>query len=89
LHAIGLPELVTTSVAAYEARAIELARDPAQLAALRARLARNRLTKPLFDIERFRRHLESAYETMWDIHQRGEKPHAFDVRRGPGAIPHE
>jgi predicted O-linked N-acetylglucosamine transferase (SPINDLY family) len=80
LYAIGLPELVTTSVAAYEARAVELARDSAQLATLRARLARNRLTKPLFDIERFRRHLESAYETMWDMHQRGEQPRGFDVR---------
>jgi predicted O-linked N-acetylglucosamine transferase (SPINDLY family) len=84
-----LPELVTTNVTAYEARAIEFAREPAKLEELRARLARNRLTKPLFDIERFRRHLESAYETMWDIHQRGEEPHTFDVRRGPVDMPHE
>ena len=40
---------------------------------------RNRPTAPLFDIERYRRHLEAAYETMWERHLRGEPPQAFDV----------
>jgi hypothetical protein len=33
----------------------------------------------LFDTDRFRRHIESAYVTMWEIWQRGEKPRAFEV----------
>src|SRR5262249_9924289 len=49
------------------------------LAGLRARLARNRLTRPLFDTDRFRRHIETAYTTMWDLWQCGEKPRSFAV----------
>jgi protein O-GlcNAc transferase len=33
----------------------------------------------LFDGERFRRHIEAAYATMWDIHRRGERPRNFRV----------
>ena len=79
LHGVGLAELVTTSLAEYEALALGLAREPGRLGALRARLARNRETAPLFDIERYRRHLESAYEAMWARHVAGEPPRAFDV----------
>jgi predicted O-linked N-acetylglucosamine transferase (SPINDLY family) len=79
LNAVGLPELVTRNLADYETLALALARDPARLRALRERLACNRPTAPLFDIDRFRRHIEAAYMTMWDIHRRGEPPRAFDV----------
>lgn len=65
LHAVGLPELVTTSLEEYEALALALARDPARLATLRARLAATRETAPLFDTPRYTRHLEDAYHTMW------------------------
>ncbi|HKX09272.1 MAG TPA: tetratricopeptide repeat protein, partial [Stellaceae bacterium] len=47
LHAVGLPELVTGSLGDYEALALELARSPERLAALRARLQANRATAPL------------------------------------------
>src|SRR5207237_7511074 len=50
LHAVGLPELVTRSLAEYEALAFELAREPARLAELRRRLADNRWRTPLFDM---------------------------------------
>ena len=79
LHAAGLPELVTDSLDAYEARARELATAPGELAAIRARLERNRSTCPLFDTERFRRHIESAYSTMWERWQRGMPPASFAV----------
>jgi protein O-GlcNAc transferase len=58
LHAIGLAELVTTSLAEYEALALALGREPARLRALRQRLAANRLTHPLFDMVRFTRALD-------------------------------
>ena len=61
LHAIGLPELVTSSQSTFECLAIELANDPAKLSALRTKLDANRLTTPLFDTERLTRHLEAAY----------------------------
>jgi predicted O-linked N-acetylglucosamine transferase (SPINDLY family) len=79
LQAIGLPELVTHSLEEYEALARALARDPARLAALKGKLARNRDTEPMFDTARFTRYLESAYTTMWERHQTGLPPEAFAV----------
>jgi len=64
LKAIDLPELVTPGLADYEARALELAANPALLQATRAKLARNRLTTPLYDSPRFRQNIEAAYEAM-------------------------
>ena len=58
LHAIGLPELVTANEADYEALAQRLAQDRHELASLRARLAANRQTCPLFDMARFTRDFE-------------------------------
>jgi len=79
LHAIGLPELVTNSLAEYEALALKLATDGPLLAEYRQRLARNRDAHPLFDTDRFRRNLEAAYVTMWEKTQRGEPPASFAV----------
>jgi predicted O-linked N-acetylglucosamine transferase (SPINDLY family) len=79
LHAVGLPELVTSSLAEYQALALKLARGDRLLGELRARLERNRTSAPLFNTDRFRRHIESAYRTMWEIRQRGDKPRAFAV----------
>ena len=60
LLAIGLPELVTSDRAAYEALARELARNPGELSRFRARLAANRPSFPLFDAARFTRDFEAA-----------------------------
>ncbi|MGH9811214.1 MAG: tetratricopeptide repeat protein, partial [Terriglobia bacterium] len=79
LNAVGLPELITSSMQDYEAMALRLAREPALLAGLKDRLARNRDTCSLFDTARFARHIEAAYTTMWERAQRGEKPQAFAV----------
>jgi len=80
LTAVGLPELITHSLKEYEALALKLATTPGMLAELRARLAENRTTYPLFDTDRFRRHIESAYVAMWQRYQRGEPPESFAVR---------
>jgi protein O-GlcNAc transferase len=79
LGALGLPELIAGSLADYEALALALAREPARLAALRQKLARNRDVFPLFDTARFTRHMEAAYTTMWERAQRGEPPQGFAV----------
>jgi predicted O-linked N-acetylglucosamine transferase (SPINDLY family) len=79
LHAAGLSELIVDSLAEYELRAVELATTPVRLGALRAQLARNRATHPLFDTDRLRRHVECAYATMWDRQRRGEAPAGFAV----------
>jgi protein O-GlcNAc transferase len=79
LLAIGLPELVTRSLQDYEVLAVKLAKDGRLLGELRAKLARNRSTAQLFDTDRFRRHIESAYQTMWETWQRGGRPRSFAV----------
>ena len=65
VKAIGLPELVTPDLAAYEALAVNLARQPDALRAIRQKLERERMSAPLFDTSRFARHLEAAYREMW------------------------
>ncbi len=79
LGAVGLPELVTESLADYEALAIALAEDRGRLAATRENLARSLATAPLFDTDRFRRHIEAAYATMHENALRGEPPCSFAV----------
>ena len=80
LRAAGLPELIAESLSSYEALALELARDREQFAAVRAKLNRNKDSCALFDTARFTRHLETAFVTMWERHQNGDPPAAFDVR---------
>jgi protein O-GlcNAc transferase len=80
LNAIGLPELATSSPAEYEALALRLAGNPEALGAIKASLARNRATHPLFDTKRFTRHMEAAYRQMWERWRRGEPPDSFAVR---------
>jgi predicted O-linked N-acetylglucosamine transferase (SPINDLY family) len=79
LRAVGLHELVTTSLEDYEGLVLKLAHDPSFLQAIKAKLVRNRDTYPLFDIARFTQHIEAAYVTMWQRYQRREEPQAFAV----------
>jgi predicted O-linked N-acetylglucosamine transferase (SPINDLY family) len=79
LPAVGLGELVTTSLEEYEALAQRLAREPQLLGELRVRLAQNRLTSPLFDTARYTRHVEAAYWRMCELWKAGHPPAAFSV----------
>jgi len=77
LDAAGLPELVAQTLEEYEALALDLARDPAKLKALKEKLARNLPASPLFDADGFRRDIEAAYLLMWEA--RGESARSFAV----------
>jgi predicted O-linked N-acetylglucosamine transferase (SPINDLY family) len=79
LNAVGLPELIAGSREDYEALALKLAFNRELLADIKARLAQNRATYPLFNTDRFRRHIEAAYVTMWERGQSGEPPASFAV----------
>jgi len=79
LAAIGLPELICPDLAAYEERAVALAADPAARAALRARLAAHRTTRPLFDTARFAADLERGLGLAWACAQRGQRPRRLRV----------
>ncbi|MEY8878674.1 MAG: acetylglucosamine transferase, partial [Leptothrix sp. (in: b-proteobacteria)] len=71
LHAAGLPELVTHSPDEYESLAFALATEPARLTMLRHKLAEQRSSSALFDIQAFCRHLETTYIAMWRQAQLG------------------
>lgn len=79
LQTIGLPELITTSLDEYASKALQLARDPATLTAIRHRLNENRSTSPLFDIRRSTRAIEQAYEMMHAARLSGQAPRPFAV----------
>lgn len=64
LKTAGLPELVTESLADYEALALRLAREPELLKSFRERLKGGRATVPLFDGDRFRQNIETAFLAM-------------------------
>lgn len=68
-HAAGLPELVAASLDDYEERAVFLAQNPDQLAVYKQRLAEQRSTATLFDIERYVRGLEGALDSIVQTHR--------------------
>ncbi|HEX3487627.1 MAG TPA: tetratricopeptide repeat protein [Micropepsaceae bacterium] len=82
LRAVDLAELIVPSLAEYETLALTLAREPARLTALKARLTKTRDAAPLFDTARFTSHLEAAFVHMWERYQGGLPPVAFSVPRG-------
>lgn len=79
LHAVGLPELVTETVPAYEALALDLATHPDKLAALRTKLKVQKMTAPLFDTPRFTRHIEAAFTHMHNCASADKPPAPFKV----------
>jgi len=64
LTAIGMTELITESLAAYEALALKLAQDLVLLKATRDKLGRNRNQTPLFDIPLLVQNVEKAFIAM-------------------------
>jgi predicted O-linked N-acetylglucosamine transferase (SPINDLY family) len=79
LRAVGLPELITASPEEYEALALRLAHEPRLLALYRERLARHRLTTPVFDSARFTRNLETALSRMAALNRAGLSPCPFEI----------
>jgi protein O-GlcNAc transferase len=79
LTAAELPQLITTSLEAYERLGLRLATEPGLLGGLRQKLLWNRPVVPLFDIARFTRDLEAAYRQMWETWKAGRSPTAFAV----------
>lgn len=81
--AVGLPDLAVDDLAAYTARAIAIARDPALHRTLVARLAAARATAPLFDAAARAREVEAACDRMIARHVAGLPPIGFAVPAAP------
>lgn len=79
LKAAGVEELVAQDSEAFVELAAALANDRNRLDNIKGRLNDNRFQAPLFDAERFCRHLEAAYETMVENVKAGKEPDHFDV----------
>ena len=79
LHAIRLPDLITTSLDAYENTAVGFAQDPEKLGKIKRKLAEHRLTTPLFDTEVFTKQMETAYSAMYDRYKAALGPDHIDV----------
>jgi predicted O-linked N-acetylglucosamine transferase (SPINDLY family) len=79
LNAVGLSELITSTQEEYEALAIELATNPHKLADIKLKLAKNRLTTPLFDTPLFTKNLEAAYIKMMDRYQADLQPDHISI----------
>ena len=74
LTTLDMPELITTNVNQYESVAHELALNPEKLQAIKSKLARNRLSSPLFNASLITRDIEKAYQAMFQRFQKGLPP---------------
>ena len=73
LTAVGLPDLIARDDDAARQLVLDLARDGARRAALRAHLLAVRRNCPLFDTSGFTRDLERLYHAIGEQLQRGER----------------
>lgn len=87
LAAVGLPELATADLAAYEALARALATEPARLASIRERLRVGREHGPLFDSERFAHELDALFLRMAERRRAGLAPDHLPPRPVTAAGP--
>lgn len=79
LHAVGLPELITSTPSDYEEKAVKLASDPAVLFEMKKHLQKNRLASPLFDIVTYTRNLEKAFIAMDAGYKMGRQPEHIKI----------
>jgi predicted O-linked N-acetylglucosamine transferase (SPINDLY family) len=79
LTAIQLPELITFSREEFEARAVELAKNPERLQQIKYKLNHNRLSTPLFDTSQFTQHFENAYREIYNRFQNGLQPVNIEI----------
>ena len=69
LQAVGLPELATDSLAAYERLAVTLGRQPARVASYKRYLAESGRSSPLFDLPQIVRDIEVEFERLALLHR--------------------
>jgi predicted O-linked N-acetylglucosamine transferase (SPINDLY family) len=85
LAAAGMSELIADDLEAYRRIVSGLISDPSLLAETRSRLVQARSRSPLFDLVRFARHLERAYDRMWRHCRSGRAPEAIEIGSPAGA----
>jgi protein O-GlcNAc transferase len=80
LTALDLQDLIAVSEDEWHRMALDLAREPGHLAALRARIREKRdAAGGLFDTPAYTRALEEAYRRMWDNFASGRPPSPIEL----------
>lgn len=64
LTAVGLPDLITTTIREYEQRAVQIGNQPARAASYKRYLAEHGRSSPLFDIPATVRDIEREFERL-------------------------
>lgn len=64
LTAVGLPDLITTTIEEYEQRAVQIGNQPARVASYKRYLAEHGRSSPLFDIPATVRDIEREFERL-------------------------
>ncbi len=64
LTAVGLPDLITTTIEEYEQRAVQIGNQPARAASYKRYLAEHGRSSPLFDIPAIVRDIEQEFERL-------------------------
>lgn len=65
LNALDMPELITDTLESYEKKAMQLASNPAELIAIKNKLAANKASSALFNTALFTQNLENIYQSIW------------------------
>lgn len=78
-RALECPEMVAASAQEYEERAVHLARHPAAMQDLRAKVAEKRMTSALFDTAGWVRDVEKGMREVMRIELGGESPRDIDI----------
>lgn len=86
LKAARIEGLVADDPEDFVHRAVALAASPDRIRALKAEIEENRFRAPLFDSERFTRHLENGYRLMAERARAGLAPALIDVPALPPRI---
>ena len=79
LTALCLPHLVAATPEAFVELAVELSQSPDEVRRLKQEMSQNRFLAPLFDAERFCRHLENGYAMMAERAKAKLPPDHLDV----------
>ena len=74
INSVNLPELITNNQEQYESLAIQLAKNPEKIKAIKEKLNNNLIKSPLYDTPLYTEQLESAYRTMYNRFHQGLEP---------------
>ncbi len=79
LKVMGLPELIASDREDYIQKAVNYAKDPNVLTALREKVKKAKNTTLLFNTKKYVQDLEKAYTIMWQQYMDEENPVQIDI----------